>query len=124
MFTRTKWYVVPAFWGPITAYLFLRSLVQFTIPVALPAFTEAPLAPLQFASLVTTSAVTKTVACFFAGNIIWTILEYTLHRFLFHLDYYLPDRPVALMLHFLIHGVHHYLPMDRSVKNSTSMESC
>jgi 4-hydroxysphinganine ceramide fatty acyl 2-hydroxylase len=113
MFTRTVWYVVPAFWLPITAYIFIRSLVQFTIPAALPAFTQDPLAPLQLLGMVTTSAFTKTMLCFFTGNIIWTILEYTMHRFIFHVDYYLPDTGAFLTLHFLLHGVHHYLPMDR-----------
>jgi 4-hydroxysphinganine ceramide fatty acyl 2-hydroxylase len=120
MFTRTTWYVVPAFWLPITTYIFIRSLVQFTIPVALPAFTQDPLAPLQLLGLVTTSAFTKTILCFFTGNLIWTILEYTLHRFLFHLDYYLPDKGMFLTLHFLLHGVHHYLPMDRYVEITTT----
>jgi sterol desaturase/sphingolipid hydroxylase (fatty acid hydroxylase superfamily) len=53
------------------------------------------------------------MGCFFAGNIIWTILEYTLHRFLFHVDHHLPEANWALLLHFLLHGIHHYLPMDR-----------
>ncbi|RMD43781.1 hypothetical protein DV735_g1388, partial [Chaetothyriales sp. CBS 134920] len=34
-------------------------------------------------------------------------------RFLFHLDKFLPDHPYALTLHFVLHGIHHYLPMDR-----------
>ncbi|KAF8345367.1 oxidoreductase [Amanita rubescens] len=89
--TRTVWYVVPLFWGPITANLFLRSALQFTGP--LPAFTA--------------------LVCFFLGNIIWTMLEYGLHRFLFHVDEWLPDKPIFLTLHFLMHGIHHYLPMDR-----------
>jgi 4-hydroxysphinganine ceramide fatty acyl 2-hydroxylase len=52
-------------------------------------------------------------ASFVFGCIVWTILEYTLHRFLFHLDFYLPDNGVAITLHFLLHGIHHYLPMDK-----------
>ena len=28
-FTRTKWWVVPLVWGPITAFLFALSLMQF-----------------------------------------------------------------------------------------------
>jgi 4-hydroxysphinganine ceramide fatty acyl 2-hydroxylase len=28
-FTRTQWYVVPLVWGPITAFLFTLSLMQF-----------------------------------------------------------------------------------------------
>ncbi|POW18819.1 hypothetical protein PSHT_05408 [Puccinia striiformis] len=30
-----------------------------------------------------------------------------------HIDDVLPDKPFFLLLHFLLHGVHHYLPMDR-----------
>lgn len=28
--TRTKWWVVPMFWGPITIFLFALSALQFT----------------------------------------------------------------------------------------------
>lgn len=38
--------------------------------------------------------------------------EYGLHRWLFHLDEYLPNHPVAILTHFLLHGVHHIVPMD------------
>lgn len=109
-FTRTKWYVVPLFWGPITAFLFALSLKQFddSSVTARSLFTWPPnvSAPSQ-------SAFLSTMGCFFAGNIIWTILEYTLHRFLFHVDHYLPEANWAMLLHFLLHGIHHYLPMDR-----------
>jgi 4-hydroxysphinganine ceramide fatty acyl 2-hydroxylase len=109
--TRTVWYVVPLFWFPIASYLFIRSLVQFSGP--LPPFATAPLLPLSLLHLITTTAIMKTLICFFLGNFIWTILEYLLHRFLFHIDEILPDHPAFLTLHFLLHGIHHYLPMDR-----------
>jgi 4-hydroxysphinganine ceramide fatty acyl 2-hydroxylase len=32
---------------------------------------------------------------------------------LIFLPRYLPDNRVALTLHFLLHGIHHYLPMDK-----------
>ncbi|KAJ7695452.1 fatty acid-2 hydroxylase [Mycena rosella] len=109
--TRTVWWVIPLFWGPITTYLFLRSLIQFSIaPLVLPPFTAHPALPL---ALISHASLAKTGACFLAGNLIWTILEYTLHRFLFHIDDWLPDHPAAILLHFSMHGVHHYLPMDR-----------
>ncbi|EFI26769.1 oxidoreductase [Coprinopsis cinerea okayama7 len=111
MFTRTVWYVVPLFWGPIATYLFLRSLFQFTGP--LPDFWTEPLLPLAYLPQIPLSSYLKAGACFLTGNIIWTLLEYTLHRFLFHIDDWLPDNPAFLTLHFLMHGVHHYLPMDR-----------
>lgn len=111
MCTRTEWYVIPIVWGPITAYLFLRSLFQFTGP--LPPFFESPSLPLYYLSSITADSIAKTMLCFFLGNFIWTLLEYTLHRFLFHIDHVLPDTPAFLTLHFLMHGIHHYLPMDR-----------
>ncbi|KAF5345306.1 hypothetical protein D9758_008456 [Tetrapyrgos nigripes] len=111
MATRTKWFVVPMFWLPIAIYLYLRAVIQFTTP--LPPFTSDPTLPLSALSQISSDAIAKTTLCFFLGNIIWTILEYTLHRFLFHIDNYLPDTPAFLTLHFLLHGVHHYLPMDR-----------
>ncbi|KAE8270462.1 hypothetical protein A4X09_0g1863 [Tilletia walkeri] len=131
MFTRTPWYVVPAFWGPITAALFYRSVVQFVDPKgagAQPLFSfdlashhiiqspftfATPLSPALQAGAMQTAALTKTLPCFALGVVIWTILEYTMHRFLFHVDDMLPDKPIFLLLHFLLHGIHHYLPMDR-----------
>ncbi|KAL1598883.1 fatty acid alpha-hydroxylase [Paraconiothyrium brasiliense] len=55
----------------------------------------------------------QTVAYWLFGLAFWTLLEYILHRFLFHLDYYLPDNRVGITLHFILHGIHHYLPMDK-----------
>lgn len=110
-FTRTNWYVVPIVWGPIAIYLFLRSAFQFTAP--LPHFRTNPTLPLASVLALPESSFVKALLCFFTGNLIWTILEYTLHRFLFHIDEWLPDSPAFLTLHFLLHGIHHYLPMDR-----------
>ncbi|KAF9564482.1 oxidoreductase [Agrocybe pediades] len=111
MCTRTEWYVVPLFWLPISAYLSLRSIFQFTGP--LPNFFDNPALPLSAWHLIPVDSVFKFLTCFSTGILIWTFLEYTMHRFLFHIDNWLPDKPLFLMLHFLGHGVHHYLPMDR-----------
>lgn len=117
MFTLTSWYVVPIFWLPIATFLFLRSGAQFAsapgsydlVLQTLPLNTLASLNPVAVPAV----AYAQTLACFLLGNVIWTLLEYTLHRFLFHIDAWLPDHPVFLTIHFLLHGVHHYLPMDR-----------
>jgi len=39
-------------------------------------------------------------------------MEYSLHRWLFHFDNWLPDNHFFICFHFLMHGVHHFLPMD------------
>lgn len=111
--TRTKWYVVPLVWGPITLFLGYLSLLQFTDSRIVAG--DLLQWPTQFNLLptITAAACGKFLVCYALGCLIWTILEYTLHRFLFHIDFYLPDQNWALLLHFLLHGIHHYLPMDR-----------
>ncbi len=44
-----------------------------------------------------------------AGLLIWTLVEYVLHRWVFH---YTPRSVVGRRLHFLAHGVHHDYPRD------------
>jgi sterol desaturase/sphingolipid hydroxylase (fatty acid hydroxylase superfamily) len=44
------------------------------------------------------------------GLAIWTLLEYWLHRLVFHWE---PDHPIGSRIHFIIHGVHHDHPNDR-----------
>ncbi|KAI9027167.1 hypothetical protein CLU79DRAFT_740580 [Phycomyces nitens] len=85
--SKTVWYVVPLIWLPVAAYHLSLSL----------AFGQPVFSALSFG----------------LGVGIWTLLEYLLHRFLFHLDDYLPDHQIAFLLHFTLHGFHHYLPMDR-----------
>ena len=46
-----------------------------------------------------------------AGVLIWSFVEYTMHRFVFH---YQPKSLWGKRLHFLVHGVHHDYPNDAS----------
>lgn len=50
------------------------------------------------------------------GLFLWTLAEYTLHRFVFHFDVFVPewimDSPLAKLLHLVLHGIHHVIPMD------------
>ncbi len=86
-FSRTPWYVIPTLWVPFSLFLVNMS------------HTEG----LSW----------LTAWCFFGlGVFIWTFLEYFLHRFIFHLDELVEFHPVAITIHFLLHGVHHFLPMD------------
>ncbi len=46
---------------------------------------------------------------FAAGILIWTLLEYIIHRWIFH---YQPKTRWGKKLHFIVHGVHHDYPGD------------
>lgn len=86
VFSKTPWYVIPMFWTPIITYCFMQA-----------------------------SANISTLECVIGAGIglfFWTLIEYSLHRFVFHIQDNLPDHPLALSLHFVLHGIHHFLPMD------------
>lgn len=85
--SKTVWWVVPTIWLPYVAYNVYQSSF--------------------FGNLTATSFF------FLCGVFIWTFLEYGLHRFLFHYDDQMPENQLMFLLHFVLHGFHHYLPMDR-----------
>jgi 4-hydroxysphinganine ceramide fatty acyl 2-hydroxylase len=88
-FSKTAWWVVPAVWLPVCAALWAP-------------YARSPQADPAEAAVLLAS-----------GVFIWTLVEYSLHRWVFHLDGATPDAPAALTAHFLIHGVHHKIPLDR-----------
>ncbi|KAK9466531.1 hypothetical protein V1512DRAFT_208405 [Lipomyces arxii] len=85
--TKTPWFVIPLIWIPAVMY------GTYIASQGLPVYFLVPLWCL--------------------GIFIWTFVEYMMHRMLFHMDERLPDHRVAITLHFVLHGVHHYLPMDK-----------
>lgn len=86
--SKTPWWVIPIVWGP---------------PVAYGTYIAGEGCGGRLVE----------AGYWLLGLFIWTLVEYILHRFLFHLDSFLPDNRVALTTHFLLHGIHHYLPMDK-----------
>ncbi|KAH7069205.1 hypothetical protein BKA63DRAFT_421808 [Paraphoma chrysanthemicola] len=86
--SKTSWWVVPTLWWPVVAG---ATYIAAQGDLSAPALSGYWVFGLSF----------------------WTVIEYVLHRCLFHLDNYLPNNRVALTLHFLLHGIHHYLPMDK-----------
>ncbi|HKQ68459.1 MAG TPA: sterol desaturase family protein [Polyangiaceae bacterium] len=77
--------ITPALWfGP---FIGLAAYRAFTVP------TVRPAAALLFA----------------AGWLFWTLLEYVLHRFLFHMAAHTPEERLRA---FLMHGYHHEFPSD------------
>jgi 4-hydroxysphinganine ceramide fatty acyl 2-hydroxylase len=48
-------------------------------------------------------------ALFLAGMLLWTLLEYVIHRYAFHHE---PRSEIGKQFHFIVHGVHHDYPND------------
>ena len=46
---------------------------------------------------------------FLGGILLWSITEYTIHRWAFH---YAPKSEAGKKAHFLVHGIHHDYPRD------------
>ena len=49
------------------------------------------------------------IGMFLVGLFLWTLIEYVLHRWVFH---YQPTSSWGKRLHFIMHGVHHDYPND------------
>ena len=86
--SKTSWWVVPMIWLPPVAYGSWYGFMGLSTAV-------------------------EGIAYWCLGLFLWTLVEYILHRGLFHVDKYLPDNRVGITAHFLLHGIHHYLPMDK-----------
>lgn len=82
--TRIPWWVVPVVYVPIVAALFGWGVTRVGVVAA--------------------------VALAVAGWFVWTLVEYTLHRTVFH---WVPATPWGPRFHFLVHGIHHDWVNDR-----------
>ncbi|XP_062129785.1 uncharacterized protein LOC133841374 [Drosophila sulfurigaster albostrigata] len=91
MCTKTPWWVVPTFWIPVITVL----------------------AGLEFqAKAKSTSDVAILSGYILFGVLLWTFLEYVLHRWVFHIKLTEDSGPWLCTFHFMIHGLHHKVPFD------------
>ena len=49
------------------------------------------------------------VGAFVLGTLAWTLVEYMIHRWVFHIE---PTTDLGKRVHFLVHGIHHDYPRD------------
>ncbi|KAK7794173.1 hypothetical protein R5R35_005372 [Gryllus longicercus] len=93
--TVTPWYLIPIIWIPLDVLLLYKGYSdtkQYFEDTYLPPWV---------------------LFCFASGFLLWTLLEYSIHRWLFHL--HPPDTsPRLITFHFLMHGLHHKVPFDES----------
>ena len=86
-FSHNKWYHI--FFIPTLIVLYVFSQADFTNANY----------PFLFATLI-------------IGIFSFSLCEYMIHRFIFHSERYLFDNKVIRYLHFILHGIHHMLPVD------------
>ncbi len=89
-FTHIHPAVVVAIWLPVVAVFLALAIVQR--PAGVMGVLSVPLG-------------------FVAGAFLWTFAEYTLHRFVFH---FRPRNAWQERVTFLMHGVHHATPKDKT----------
>ncbi|XP_034734914.1 fatty acid 2-hydroxylase [Etheostoma cragini] len=102
--TKTSWYWVPMVWVPVVLYFTWHcytTLAKGTTRIELTSNFSIPIREHFFPLL------------FLLGWFLWSLVEYCIHRFVFHMkppahNYYL------ITLHFLLHGQHHKSPFDGS----------
>ena len=89
-------------------FLNALSKVHFTVPI----FIFSPVIIYMYYNGISSPELSwlQIVFMSIAGLISWTIVEYCMHRFLFH---YEPKSAWGQKLHFLFHGVHHDYPNDQ-----------
>ncbi|KAL9252521.1 Dihydroceramide fatty acyl 2-hydroxylase FAH1-like protein [Drosera capensis] len=84
LLTLTKWWVIPLIWLPVASWFFLSSIQRGLSP----------------------QSTMMTAVC---GIFVWSIVEYIIHRFIFHMK---TTSYWGNTLHYFIHGFHHKHPMD------------
>nr|CAB3244115.1 fatty acid 2-hydroxylase [Phallusia mammillata] len=102
-FSNTPWYVIPIVWLPVIVLFLLRSFSMFS---------DSNVALSNLVSVASFSLSASAMPVIFVlGMLLWSFLEYSLHRWLFHSDP--PTTSYFLItLHFLLHGQHHKVPFD------------
>ncbi|XP_059178806.1 fatty acid 2-hydroxylase-like [Physella acuta] len=101
MLTKADWWYVPITWLPVIFFMIWSSYTNLS--------QEPEMWPKN--ALGHLHGPHSMPFLFVLGVAFWTLLEYVIHRWLFHLR---PpsDWPFFIRLHFSLHGQHHKSPMD------------
>ena len=99
-FSKTPWYMIPIIWIPV-----IIILSYFSIRELYTTISHADNVQNTDSTYVATATLFSYLFWFSLGAPVWTLVEYLLHRFLFHLE---PnDSPLLITFHFFLHGQHH-----------------
>jgi 4-hydroxysphinganine ceramide fatty acyl 2-hydroxylase len=89
-FSRTPWWIVPLVWIPEVYAEVAYARSAYALSLSFTLFLMA------------------------FGFLVWTFLEYVLHRFLFHIAESMVRSKWTIVMHYLLHGVHHHMPTDKA----------
>nr|XP_043622468.1 dihydroceramide fatty acyl 2-hydroxylase FAH1 [Erigeron canadensis] len=82
--TKNEWYVIPSIWLPVVCWYISKSLKMG-------------------------NSLPQIVTVLVLGIFVWSLMEYSLHRFLFHIK---TKSYWGNTAHYLLHGCHHKHPQD------------
>ncbi|XP_065676457.1 fatty acid 2-hydroxylase isoform X2 [Hydra vulgaris] len=103
-FSKTPWYVIPLVWIPIIIIVSMLSINEMHETIS---------DKFKFENIYVYKSLALACFCFSfsIGLPLWTLIEYMLHRYLFHLE---PKGPSFfwITMHFFFHGQHHKVPFD------------
>ena len=85
LMSRVHWSAPLIMWGPVVLFCIYYSIFKLKLPLL------------------------NLVGLYAVAFLLWTLAEYTLHRFVFHFH---PSSATGKRIMFLIHGVHHDYPND------------
>lgn len=102
MFVSNKDETIPLFRNPILEYF---SHIHPITPVIV--FTPCAIASLWMGFFEV--SLIALLSVFVAGAVFWTLVEYIIHRWVFHIH---PTTETGKKIHFLVHGIHHDYPRD------------
>ncbi|MCU0331435.1 MAG: sterol desaturase family protein [Candidatus Kapabacteria bacterium] len=101
-FVSNKDETIPLFKNPILEYF---SHIHPLTPVVV----FVPVVIVMMWMSVSHVSILATCAVFVGGVVLWTLIEYVIHRFAFHIH---PTSTLGKKVHFLVHGIHHDYPRD------------
>ncbi len=102
MFVSNKDETIPLFKNPVLEYF---SHIHPITPVIVFVPVIVWMMVLSFGEV----PLWSTIVFFLVGILAWTLTEYTIHRFAFHIH---PTTKLGKKVHFLVHGIHHDYPRD------------
>lgn len=88
----------------------LEKLTRTHISVPLVIFFSYSAGLLYWSITNTSLTVGTTVTLFFIGTLVFTLVEYIVHRYIFHIS---TDTPAKEKFQYTAHGVHHEFPKDK-----------